>query len=77
MKKKLIGIGAFTIVDGKKVEPADLGNNFFIDEASLGLSRAVRTTELLRELNDRVKGYSVEEVKITLIAIFLKFKSKN
>jgi amyloid beta precursor protein binding protein 1 len=63
----LPGIGAFTIVDGNKVEPADLGNNFFLDPESLGQSRALRATELLRELNDRVKGYSVEEDPVTLI----------
>jgi len=63
----LPGIGAFTIVDGKRAEPADLGNNFFLDSDGLGQPRAVRVTELLRELNDRVKGYSVEEDPVALI----------
>lgn len=69
----LPGIGAFTIVDGKKVGPEDLGNNFFLDSSSLGNSRAVRATELLRELNDRVKGYSVEEDPVALINTKLEF----
>jgi len=69
----LPGIGAFTIVDGKKVGPEDLGNNFFLDTHGLGHSRAVRATELLRELNDRVKGYSVEEDPVALINTKLEF----
>lgn len=69
----LPGIGAFTIVDGKKVGPEDLGNNFFLDAQSLGHSRAVRATELLRELNDRVKGYSVDEDPVALINTKLEF----
>lgn len=69
----LPGIGAFTIVDGKKVGPEDLGNNFFLDSSSLGHSRAVRATELLRELNDRVKGYSVDEDPVALINTKLEF----
>ena len=48
--------------------PEDLGNNFFLDSQSLGHSRAVRVTELLRELNDRVKGYSVDEVRLVVRA---------
>jgi amyloid beta precursor protein binding protein 1 len=69
----LPGIGAFTIVDGKKVGPEDLGNNFFLDAQSQGHSRAVRVTELLRELNDRVKGYSVDEDPVALINTKLEF----
>lgn len=69
----LPGIGAFTIVDGNKTEAADLGNNFFLDTEGLGQPRALRTTELLRELNDHVKGYSVEEDPVELINSKIEF----
>ncbi|GAQ81120.1 NEDD8-activating enzyme E1 regulatory subunit [Klebsormidium nitens] len=55
------GIGSFTIVDGKKVEPSDLGNNFLLDHDSLGSSRAKTATSLLQELNDTVDAQFVEE----------------
>jgi len=51
----LPGIGKFTIVDGKNVSKRDLGNNFFVDVASVGKSRAEVTAKLLHELNDFVK----------------------
>jgi NEDD8-activating enzyme E1 regulatory subunit len=51
-----LGIGRFTIYDEAVVEEADLGVNFFLDEASLGKSRAQSCTELLLELNPEVKG---------------------
>ncbi|KAN0024848.1 hypothetical protein ACTFIV_009257 [Dictyostelium citrinum] len=63
----LPGIGSFTVVDNKKVTESDLGNNFFVERSSLGKSRATVVCELLRELNDRVKGFSVEECPIHLI----------
>lgn len=34
------GISSFSIVDGNKVEPCDLGNNFFVTADALGKSRA-------------------------------------
>ncbi|PSS02241.1 hypothetical protein BD289DRAFT_449816 [Coniella lustricola] len=52
----LPGIGRFTIIDNAKVTEADLGVNFFLDEASLGKSRAQICTELLLELNPEVEG---------------------
>ncbi|KIH94788.1 amyloid beta precursor protein binding protein 1 [Sporothrix brasiliensis 5110] len=52
----LPGIGRFTIYDEAVVEEADLGVNFFLDEASLGKSRAQSCTELLQELNPEVQG---------------------
>eukprot|EP01133_Synstelium_polycarpum_P003777 gene3777-4356_t len=63
----LPGIGAFTVVDGNTVSATDLGNNFFLDQSCLGQSRALKVTEFLRELNDRVKGSSCEDDPITLI----------
>ncbi|OQD76685.1 hypothetical protein PENDEC_c004G00823 [Penicillium decumbens] len=53
----LPGIGAFTIVDPATVTEADLGVNFFLEEESLGKSRAEETCRLLRELNPDVQGW--------------------
>ena len=50
------GIGRFTIADAAMVAEADLGVNFFLDEDSLGKSRAQSCTELLLELNPEVQG---------------------
>jgi len=63
----LPGIGAFTVVDNNKVLESDLGNNFFVERKNVGQSRASVVCELLRELNDRVKGFSVEEDPVYLI----------
>ncbi len=57
----------FTIVDDRKVEPADLGNNFFIEAAALGGSRERCVTELLKELNEAVEGSFVEEAPSALL----------
>lgn len=51
------GIGQFTIVDDKSVEEADLGVNFFLEEASLGRPRAQFCAELLGELNPDAAGH--------------------
>ncbi|CCX07335.1 hypothetical protein FPQ18DRAFT_381308 [Pyronema domesticum] len=52
----LPSVGKFTIIDDKIVTEADLGTNFFLDEESVGKSRAERTAALLEELNPDVKG---------------------
>ncbi|TGO56312.1 hypothetical protein BCON_0079g00060 [Botryotinia convoluta] len=52
----LPGIGKFTIADEELVNEADLGVNFFLDEESLGKSRAEQCVKLLQELNPDVKG---------------------
>ncbi|XP_020344819.1 NEDD8-activating enzyme E1 regulatory subunit-like isoform X2 [Oncorhynchus kisutch] len=57
----LPGIGAFTIVDGHKVSGEDVGNNFFLNNNSIGRNRAQAATELLQELNTDVSGNFVEE----------------
>ena len=57
----LPGIGSFTVVDGHTVGLADLGSNFFLDEASLGKPRAECVTQMLRELNEHVAGSYVNE----------------
>jgi amyloid beta precursor protein binding protein 1 len=73
----LPGIGSFTVVDGSKVEPKDLGNNWFVTGDSLGQSRAKTVMELLREMNEEVEGNYVEEDASLLITsnpdFFLSF----
>jgi amyloid beta precursor protein binding protein 1 len=61
------GIASFTIVDGKKVQPRDLGNNFLVDAARLGHSRAQVVTDLLKEMNDAVSGSYVEDTPEELL----------
>ncbi|EFX03050.1 ubiquitin-like activating enzyme [Grosmannia clavigera kw1407] len=65
----LPGIGKFTIFDKATVQEEDLGVNFFLEEASLGKSRAQCCTELLLELNPEVQGdwYPKPEKDLTLI----------
>lgn len=58
----LPGVGHFTIVDGNVVEEEDLGVNFFLDESSLGKSRAKECCDFLRELNPEVDGNYVFQV---------------
>lgn len=59
----LPGVGGFTIVDPATVTEADMGTNFFLEESSLGKSRADETCRLLRELNPDVQGYSYSKVR--------------
>lgn len=59
----LPGIGKFTIADPANVEAADLGVNFFLDEESLGQSRAESCVKLLQELNPDVKGEWFQSTK--------------
>eukprot|EP00096_Caligus_rogercresseyi_P005830 TRINITY_DN21867_c0_g1_i1.p1 TRINITY_DN21867_c0_g1~~TRINITY_DN21867_c0_g1_i1.p1 ORF type:complete len:552 (+),score=178.92 TRINITY_DN21867_c0_g1_i1:57-1712(+) len=57
----LPGVGAFTIVDNKKVSGEDLGNNFFLEEGDIGQSRGEAAARLLLELNPEVRGDYVED----------------
>lgn len=63
----MAGIGSFTIIDDATVKEADLGVNFFLDEASLRRSRAQACTELLLELNPDVRGdwFPKNEVRVS------------
>ncbi|KAK6252057.1 hypothetical protein QUC31_013777 [Theobroma cacao] len=61
------GVGSITIVDGSKVELGDLGNNFMVDESSLGQSKAKCVCSFLQELNDAVKAKFIEEYPEALI----------
>jgi NEDD8-activating enzyme E1 regulatory subunit len=58
----LPGVGGFTIVDPAVVTEADLGVNFFLEESSLGKSRAQETCTFLTELNPDVDGDYRSEV---------------
>ena len=58
----LPGVGNFTILDSAKVTEEDLGVNFFLEESSLGKSRAEETCRYLRELNPDVQGHAISEV---------------
>ncbi len=58
----LPGIGNYTIVDANTVEEQDLGVNFFLDENSLGKSRAEECCKFLDELNPEVNGHALHKV---------------
>jgi len=63
----LPGIGQFTILDSAIVQDEDLGVNFFLDEDSLGKSRAEQTCKLLQELNPDVEGHFIHKVRLSNI----------
>eukprot|EP00127_Corallochytrium_limacisporum_P000521 Clim_evm23s15 gene=Clim_evmTU23s15 len=63
----LPGIAKFTILDDKKVDPSDIGTNFFVTSERLGHSRASVTTEYLQELNPEVNGGFVEDSMESMI----------
>ena len=65
MLKNLVlpGIGKFTIVDANVVKEEDLGVNFFLEESSLGKSRAKECCRLLKELNPDVQGHGIHTVR--------------
>lgn len=66
-----LGIGKFTIADDAVVDEADLGVNFFLDEASLGKSRAEYCAELLVELNPEVQGDWFPKKKVKALSLSL------
>lgn len=47
----LSGIGRVNLFDEQLVRQADIGNNFFLDQSSLGKPRVEQCEKLLRELN--------------------------
>ena len=59
----LPGVGDFTIVDEAEVSEKDLGVNFFLEEESLGKSRAEETCKYLQELNPEVTGNAIKKVR--------------
>lgn len=62
-----IGIGQYTVVDQGTVTLSDIGSNFFLDQDSLGKSRAQQTCELLGELNEDVQGHWVAKDIVSLL----------
>ncbi|XP_010522340.1 PREDICTED: NEDD8-activating enzyme E1 regulatory subunit AXR1-like [Tarenaya hassleriana] len=70
------GVGSITIVDGSKVEIGDLGNNFMVDEASVGQSKSKCACAFLQELNDAVKAKFIVEQPETLIRTSPSFFSQ-
>ena len=56
----LPGVGQFTILDDATVTGPDLGVNFFLEQSSLGKSRAEETVRLLKELNTLATPLSLE-----------------
>ncbi|KAL3103274.1 hypothetical protein niasHS_002460 [Heterodera schachtii] len=52
----LAGIGSFHIIDKALVDHADFGQNFFVEEGSLGSNRAECLVKALKELNHSVHG---------------------
>ncbi|KAK6464549.1 hypothetical protein DFJ63DRAFT_284307 [Scheffersomyces coipomensis] len=55
----LPGIGAFTIIDDKKVTISDLSGNFFLTDSDIGKDLATAAKENLNEMNYEVKGYDI------------------
>ena len=57
------GVGQFTVVDGDKCTPSDLGENYAITEENVRscASRASAVTQSLLTLNDNVSGSFVED----------------
>ncbi|XP_059277794.1 NEDD8-activating enzyme E1 regulatory subunit AXR1-like [Lycium ferocissimum] len=70
------GVGSITVVDGSKVEVGDLGNNFMVDESSVGQSKAQCVCAFLQELNDAVKAKFIEEHPEELIEMNPSFFSQ-
>uniref|UniRef100_A0A7S0XEG0 NEDD8-activating enzyme E1 regulatory subunit n=1 Tax=Mantoniella antarctica TaxID=81844 RepID=A0A7S0XEG0_9CHLO len=62
------GIQSFTLVDKAVVAPRDLGNNFMVEAADLGTSKAKAVAALLKELNSSVAGSFVDEAPEDIIA---------
>ncbi|TID25865.1 putative ubiquitin-like activating enzyme protein [Venturia nashicola] len=63
----LPGVGQYTILDSAIVKEEDLGVNFFLDEESLGSSRASATCKFLQELNPDVQGHYINQPASTII----------
>eukprot|EP00455_Lapot_gusevi_P037522 TRINITY_DN4203_c0_g1_i1.p1 TRINITY_DN4203_c0_g1~~TRINITY_DN4203_c0_g1_i1.p1 ORF type:complete len:572 (-),score=221.32 TRINITY_DN4203_c0_g1_i1:42-1688(-) len=63
----LANLGAFTLIDEKKLEESDLGNNFFVEAEGLGKSRAQVVKEMLLEMNPDVRGHHLEQDPVQTI----------
>ncbi|KAF8988422.1 NEDD8-activating enzyme E1 regulatory subunit [Haplosporangium bisporale] len=63
----LPGIGQYTVVDQGIVTLNDIGSNFFLDQDSLGKSRAQEACALLGELNEDVRGHWITKDILSLL----------
>ncbi|ORX85288.1 NEDD8-activating enzyme E1 regulatory subunit-like protein [Basidiobolus meristosporus CBS 931.73] len=63
----LPGIGSFTVLDNQLVKSSDVGSNFFLELSSVNQSRAQAVTQLLKELNEDVEGFHIDEDVYSLI----------
>lgn len=64
----LPGIGAFTVVDKKRVASEDLGSNFFVVAEDVGSPRGRCAVRLLQELNSEVRGSFVDDDFMTVVS---------
>ncbi len=64
----LPGIGAFTVLDKKRVTLEDLGSNFFVAAEDVGSPRGKCAMHLLQELNCEVKGSFVDDDFVTAVS---------
>jgi amyloid beta precursor protein binding protein 1 len=69
-----LGIGKFIIYDEAIVTEADLGVNFFLDDACLGKSRAECCVKFLQELNPDVEGEWFPREKVYRFLIIHKLR---
>ncbi|KAF9420694.1 NEDD8-activating enzyme E1 regulatory subunit [Podila epigama] len=60
-------IGQYTVVDQSTVTLEDIGSNFFLEQDSLGKSRAEQTCQLLGELNEDVSGHWVAKDIVSVL----------
>ena len=51
-----VGIGGFTILDGKVTDGEDVGVSFFLERGSIGRGRGEEACALINEMNPDVKG---------------------
>ena len=72
----LPGVGAFTILDSKRITLADVGANFFLPLESVGHPRAQCAVRLLVELNGSVKGTYIDEEIESILATDPNFFSQ-
>src|SRR5271163_1223755 len=57
-----LGIGGFTILDGKVTDVEDMGVSFFLEKESIGRGRAEAACSLINEMNPDVEGKFVVQV---------------
>lgn len=51
------------MLDAALTDGSDVGNNFFLEQSSIGKPRAEEVTKYLAELNGDVKGLAIVKVR--------------